>query len=130
MPLQGHPSHPPAPAAPSAPPTASLPQPAAETEFSFDNLPASALDGFQLDEQDVLDAIARVDTQSVEQEAQVLETVEAIGLSSSDEFLEDTMENSVVSHPASPALPPLGAHSETPDAPPPGGKPVIRRGFY
>jgi hypothetical protein len=110
--------------------------PAPEPSFSFDNLPASALDGYELDEQDVLNAIAQVDTRSVEQEAQVLETVEAIGLSSSDELIEDSpMELPAASQPASLHLapPPAGAPGffpSTEPAPPPSSNPVIKRGFY
>ena len=109
--------------------------PSAEPEFSFDNLPASALDGYELDEQDVLNAIAQVDTQSVEQEAQVLETVEAIGLSSSDEVLDDsTREFPTTVMPDSPAdIPPAPTPATPPridPAPDSGSQPVIKRGFY
>lgn len=59
-------------------------------------LPASALDGYVLDEEEVINAIAQVDTQSVEQESQVLEAVEAISSPAAhhaeDEILEDGAE--------------------------------------
>jgi hypothetical protein len=95
--------------------------PATEPAFSFDNLPVSALDGYELDEQDVLNAIAHVDTQSVEQESQVLETVEAIGLSSSDEILDDSAQDLPAPSTGTPSVD---------SAVPPSANPVIQRGFY
>jgi len=61
-------------------------------------LPTSALDGFVFDDlppvdQQVLEAIARVDTGSIEQQAQVLEAVEVITPMAhvgGDELLEET----------------------------------------
>ena len=86
-----------------------------------------------MDEQDVLNAIAHVDTQSLEQEAQVLETVEAIGLSSSstEEVLDDTFPEYAA--PAGTDEPPSAALSGEPGTVPPNPtapNPVIQRGFY
>lgn len=87
-------------------------------------LPASALDGYVLDEQEVLEAIVNVDTQSVEQEAQVLEAVEAIHSSraTDDELLEDT------SLPASVMSPTIMPQRPTP--PPAGGPSTVKHGFF
>jgi hypothetical protein len=53
--------------------------PSAIPNFSLDQpLPTSALDGYVLDDNEVLDAIVHVDTGSIEQEAQVLEAVEVL----------------------------------------------------
>lgn len=100
-------------------------------------LPASALDGFVLDEQEVLNAIVQVDTQSVEQEAQVLEAVEAIHSAhgGDDELLEDSpletpgpLSMPSVSSPPKPA----SAATYTPPPPPsaPSGKSNVKHGFF
>ena len=88
-------------------------------------LPASALDGYVLDEQEVLDAIVNVDTQSVEQEAQVLEAVEAIHSSraTDDELVEDSSLPASVMSPT--AMP------QRPTTPPPAGGPsTVKHGFF
>ncbi|HEY5040218.1 MAG TPA: hypothetical protein VIJ93_14215, partial [bacterium] len=101
-------------------------------------LPASALDGYVLDEEEVLNAIAQVDTQSVEQESQVLEAVEAISTPASarladDEMLEDgpqTPPTSVLTPSVSAAPKPVSF--STPSIPPsnPSKKNSVKHGFY
>jgi len=91
--------------------------PSAIPEFSLDQpLPASALDGFVLDEQEVLEAITQVDTQSVEQESQVLEAVEAIRSShiAEDDLLEDGPTSSPTSIPSFPTAPLQTPSSDNP----------------
>jgi hypothetical protein len=91
-------------------------------------LPASALDGYVLDEQEVLDAIVQVDTQSVEQEAQVLEAVEVMHASQAtdDELLEDS------SAPPTPVpMPSLSAPPRPATPPsPPGSNSTVKHGFF
>ncbi len=97
-------------------------------------IPASALDGYLLDEHEVLEAIVRVDTQNVEQEAQVLEAVEAIQVSkhaSEDELLEDPIPEPI------PPVPLPSEEQKSPPAekapPPPPDLPSkinIKRGFF
>ncbi len=72
-------------------------------------LPASALDGYVLDEQEVLNAIVQVDTQSVEQESQVLEAVEVMRAShaTEDELLEDSPQAPPTPVPMPALSPPL-----------------------
>ena len=89
--------------------------PAAIPEFNLDQpLPTSALDGYVLDEHEVLDAIVQVDTQSVEQQAQVLEAVEVLQAPAPIPAAEEPSDRST------PAPPP----SPTP------GKSGVKHGFY
>ncbi len=98
-------------------------------------LPASALDGYVLDEQEVLNAIVQVDTQNVEQEAQVLEAVEAMRAShiTGDELLEDSPQMppipisipSLSSIPKPPTAPPIP--TPLPSTP---QKSTIKHGFF
>jgi hypothetical protein len=89
-------------------------------------LPASALDGYVLDEQEVMDAIVQVDTQSVEQESQVLEAVEAISMShpADDELLEDSQQAPPTPVPMPMATPPPRSVAK------PGDKSSIKHGFF
>jgi len=78
-------------------------------------LPVSALDGYELDEQEVLNAITQVDTQSVEQEAQVLEAMEVISAPPAfHKADEDVLEDS----------------DPSPMAQPQPGQSGIKRGFF
>ncbi len=92
--------------------------PAAIPEFNMDQpLPTSALDGYVLDEHEVLDAIVQVDTQNVEQEAQVLEAVEVLRAPAPIPASEDPVSQSAAA--PSPA--------SAPAAP---GKSGVKHGFY
>lgn len=88
-------------------------------------LPESALDGYVFDDlpaegQEVLEAIAQVNVDNIEQESQVLEAMETIAPMThahSDELLEETE--------APPSM--VTAPHSAPDGPPPSG---VKHGFF
>jgi predicted Zn-ribbon and HTH transcriptional regulator len=98
--------------------------------------PASALDGYVLDEEEVLNAITQVDTQSVEQESQVLEAVEVIHMPVLNQAGEDLLEDPPAHKSAS--MDSISIHSPSkspavPSVPPPSDPPAkssVKHGFF
>jgi len=110
----------PVPATPPAPPTARFTEEAEASIPAYapdQPLPASALDGYVLDEQEVLETIVQVDTHNAEQEEEVLEAIEAIS-------------SPGMAHPPEKNPEPAPPSGTEPTPTPTSSKPLIKRGFF